>query len=490
MSNDPASPFSPDRRTFLKTSALFAASLGLPGLAGAADTEKAAKKAKGARNAKGGAPADDVDALTTAPTPSTDLRVACIGVGGKGRGDVADLAHYAHIVAFADVDFTGSRRIDSTLKLFPNVPRFTDYREMFDKMADKFDAVTISTPDHSHYHPAMLAMMHGKHVFVQKPMSNSIWECRQMLLAARKYKVVTQMGIQGHTFEGQRLLKEWVEAGAIGDVRSVRYWTNRPIWPQGAGLKWEPADKPAGVNWDVWQGPVTPERPYSPDLHPFKWRGSWDYGCGALGDIGCHLFDAGFWAFDLDVPSRVEAIAMTPFDEHVAPANSLIRYTFTTAQGRKLRNPVEFLWSDGSLLPPPPAELGSTRRLDPQMGQLIYGTRGQIYSPGGYCETLRLIPEEDMQKFAAKRPPRKYPRVQGGPIKEWIDAILAKTQPGANFEYSSKLTEVVLLGNLAIRLGRPIEWDSRTLKARGLPEADALIKREYRKGWELPAVTA
>lgn len=309
-----------------------------------------------------------------------------------------------------------------------------------------------------------------------------------MLLAARQSKVVTQMGIQGHTFEGQRLLKEWLEAGAIGDVQSVRYWTNRPIWPQGAKTAWAPADLPADLNWDVWQGTVANDRPFSRDLHPFKWRGAWDYGCGALGDIGCHLFDAAFWALDLDVPTTVEAVATTPFDANVAPAQSVLRYRFTTAKGQKLATPVEFLWSDGSLQPPRPVELPDGRTLDPQFGQIIHGTQGQIYSPGGYCETLRLIPETEMQSFAAKRPAKKYPRVQGGPIKEWIDAILNHTQPGANFEYSSKLTEVVLLGNLAIRLGRPIEWDSRRMKVKGVPEADALIKRAYRKGWEFPVM--
>jgi predicted dehydrogenase len=473
-------PFSPDRRTFLKNSAWLAAGLGVAGLAAGADATKAGK-----RGGKGKAKASAAEGV---PTPSTDLRVACIGVGGKGRSDVADLANYAHIVAFADIDFGPNSRSAQSLKNLPAVPRFSDYRVMFEKMADKFDAVTISVPDHSHYPVAMMAMMHGKHVFVQKPMANRIWECRQMLLAARKYKVVTQMGIQGHTFEGQRLLKEWIEADAIGTVNQVRYWTNRPIWPQGAGLKWEPSEVPADLNWDVWQGTVAPERPFSKALHPFAWRGSWDYGCGALGDIGCHLFDAAFWALDLDVPSVVEAVATTPFDANVAPAHSVIRYKFNTAKGRTLPTPVEFLWSDGSLMPPPPMRMEAGRTLDPTMGQLVTGTKGQIYSPSGYCETVRLVPETDMQEFATRRPPKKYPRVLGGPIKEWIDAIINKTQPGANFEYASQLTEVVLLGNLAIRLGKPIEWDSKNLKVKGVPEADALIRREYRKGWEIPVI--
>lgn len=468
--------FQSDRRAFIKAGTLLAASAGVTFAAGA--ERKAGKKA-------GAAP---VEEPYVRPTPSTNLRVACIGIGGKGRSDVMDLANYAHIVAFADVDLGPGSRAELTFKHFPEVPRFTDYRVMFEKMGKEFDAVTISTPDHSHYPAAMLAMAAGKHVFVQKPMANTIWECRQMLLAARKSKVVTQMGIQGHTFEGQRLLREWLEAGAIGDVESVRYWTNRPIWPQGAKLNWAPGDRPADLNWDVWQGTVEQERPFSRDLHPFKWRGAWDYGCGALGDIGCHLFDAAFWALELDVPTSVEAVATTPFDEHVAPTQSVLRYRFTTAKGRTLAKPVEFLWSDGSLLPPRPVELADGRTLDPQFGQIICGTGGQIYSPGGYCETLRLIPEAEMQAFAAKRPAKKYPRVLGGPIKEWIDAIGTQTQPGANFEYAAKLTEVVLLGNLAIRLGRPIEWDSEAMQVKGTPEADRLIRRSYRKGWEFPVI--
>lgn len=470
-----AGSYSSGRRAFIKNSVLLAAaSSGIPLVRGAEGrASKAAAKA-----------AED---NYVRPVPSTNLRVACIGIGGKGRGDVMDLANYAHIVAFADVDFEPGSRAAQTLQHFPEVPRFTDFRVMFEKMGKEFDAVTISTPDHAHYPAAMLAMAHGKHVFVQKPLANTIWECRQMLLAARKSKVVTQMGIQGHTFEGQRLLKEWLEAGAIGDVHTVRYWTNRPIWPQGAKLAWARADRPADLNWDVWQGVVATERPFSRDLHPFKWRGAWDYGCGALGDIGCHLFDAVYWALDLDAPASVEPVAASAFDENCAPAQSMLKYRFTTSKGRPLARPVEFVWSDGGLLPPRPAELDANRTLDPLFGQLIHGTKGQIYSLGGYCETLRLIPESSMQAFAANRPPKKYPRVTGGPIKEWIDAIQSGTQPGASFEYAAKLTEIVLLGNLAIRLGRTIEWDPVTLKVKGAPEADALIKRAYRKGWEYSA---
>lgn len=410
------------------------------------------------------------------------IRVACIGVGGKGRGDTAAAAEHGDLVALCDVDLGGSAA--ETVKRFPDLPVFTDYRQMFDKMGSQIDAVVISTPDHSHYPAAMAAMMLGKHVFAQKPLANSIWEARQLQLAARHYKVVTQMGIQGHTFQGMRLLREWLEAGAIGDVREVRYWTNRPIWPQGSQVEFNPGERPAGLDWSVWQGPVATERAYSPALHPKKWRGAWDYGCGALGDIGCHLFDAAFWALDLGMPDTVSVEAVSDFTPDVAPAASMLRYRFTKNREGRAIAPVEFVWSDGGLKPSRPAELDANRQLHAEFGQLLHGTRGSIYSPGGYCESLRLIPEEAMRSFA--RPPQKYPRVEGGPIKEWLDAIRAGTQPGACFEYAARLTEVVLLGNLAIRLGRTIRWDSDRLRVVDTPEADALIKREYRKGWEFP----
>ena len=409
--------------------------------------------------------------------------IACIGVGGKGRSDTAEAAKYGNIVALCDVDFHERRAVPS-VREHPKAARFTDWRKLLDKMANEIDAVTISTPDHSHFPIAMAALELGKHVCVQKPLTNSIWEARQLMLAARNAGVVTQMGIQGHTYEGIRLLKEWTEAGAIGKPKQVRYWTNRPIWPQSADVVWQTADRvPPEINWDVWRGTVAREQPYTPDLHPKRWRASWDYGCGALGDIGCHLFDAAFWAWDLGIPDEVVCEASTPFTEAIAPSHSMVRYTFTKNNRGEPIEPVEFLWSDGNLRPPIPEGLGANTQLDAEFGQLIYGSDGQIYSPGGYCQTLRLFPEEDMRAF--ERPPRKYPRVKGGsPIKEWVEAIQANTQPGADFEYSARLTEVVLLGNLAIRLGQPIKWDSENLQVIGHPEAAAMIKREYRSGWE------
>ncbi len=419
-----------------------------------------------------------IQAQRSAP-PSGKLNIACIGVGGKGKSDVADAGRYGNVVALCDIDLKGDAA--KTVANFPKARTFTDYRVMFDKMGSEIDAVTVSVPDHSHYPAAMMALERGKHVFVQKPLANTIWEARQLLLASREAGVVTQMGIQGHTFEGIRLLKEWLDAGAIGEVEKVRYWTNRPIWPQGVDVEWKSASRPADINWDVWQGTVTPERPYSPDLHPKKWRASWDYGCGALGDIGCHLFDAAFWALDLGMPDEVVAESRTDFTDQMAPSHSVIKYRFTRNRSGKKIKPVEFHWSDGALKPNVPEEMGPDGELHEEFGQIITGSKGKIYSPSGYCETLRLIPESAMRAF--DRPAKSLPRVKGGPIKEWIDSIHAGKQPGANFEYAARLTEVVLLGNLAVRLGKPIKWNSDTMSVVGAPEADSMIKRAYRDGW-------
>ncbi len=452
-------PSLPNRRDFVKTAAVAASALSMPAF---------------------------VRAQQSNP-PMNKLNIACIGVGGKGKGDTQEAALAGNIVALCDVDLEGDAAI--TVERHPDVPRFTDYRKMFDKMGDDIDAVTVTTPDHSHYPALMMAMALGKHVYSQKPLTNNIWESRQLLLASRHYGVTTQMGIQGHTYEGIRLLREWTEAGAIGDVTQVRYWTNRPIWPQDPSVDFAPTPKPDGVNWDMWLGSIGPMRPFSAGLHPKKWRASWEYGCGALGDIGCHLFDAAFWSFNLGIPDEVVVDAVTPFTDEVAPANSLLRYKFTKDnQGRPLKKPVEFIWSDGDLRPPRPAGLREGVELHDEFGQIVTGTNGQIYSPGGYCRSLRLIPQEAMMSF--ERPPKKYPRVKGGPIKEWVDAIKDGTQPGANFEYASRLTEVVLLGNLAIRLGKPVQWDSENLKVIGQPEADPMIRRSYREGWEFPIFEA
>jgi len=425
-------------------------------------------------------------------SPNKRLNIASIGCGGKGAGDMREAAEGNNIVAVCDVD---DRSTAQALKAFPGAKSFRDFRKMFDSMGNEIDAVTISTPDHTHFPAALAAMQLGKHVCVQKPLTNTIWEARQLRAAAKKYGVVTQMGIQGHTNEGMRLLREWIEAGAIGPVKEIIYWTNRPIWPQGI-IPTKPAVCPDYLDWDLWLA-TAPDAPFveydlpagdkkrGPGPHPFNWRGYWEYGCGALGDIGCHSMDAGFWALDLGCPTSIEADT-TEFNETFAPQQSTLVYQFP---GTPKRGPIKVTWYDGGRMPERPAELDGERELNPQWGQLFVGEKGTIYANDAYCASPRLIPETAMKSF--ERPAKTYARSTspGRPQAEWTRCIKEGTQPGANFEYSAALTEMVLLGNLAIRTRKKVQWDEAAMKATGLPEADPFIKRTYRKGWEPTPIT-
>lgn len=409
-------------------------------------------------------------------SPSSRLNLASVGVGGKGYGDLQSIAEGNNIVALCDVD---DRRARRAYQQFPDAKRFRDFRVMFDKMGDQIDGITVSTADHMHYPIAKAAIQRDIHVCVQKPLCNTIWETRDLLAASRKHKVVTQMGIQGHTMEGIRLLKEWLDAGAIGKLKEIVYWTNRPIWPQGAGLQFPKQAVPDSLDWDLWQGTAL-ERDYNEDICPFKWRGFWDYGCGALGDIGCHMMDAAFWALDLGSPSSVSADT-TEFDDVIAPKETTLVYEFP-AKGE--RPPIKVTWMDGGRMPSQPEELDEGRKLNPEWGQLFYGENGIIYANDAYCSSVRLIPERSMQEF--DRPDKTVPRspTAGDPQKEWVHGIKNGEVPGANFEYSAALTEMVLIGNLAIRAKKPIEWDGAQGRVSNLPEANDLLRRTYRKGWE------
>ena len=411
--------------------------------------------------------------------PNDRLNVAAVGCGGKGASDIRSAGEGNNVVALCDVD---DKRAADSFKKFPNAKRFSDYRQMFDKMGKEIEAVTISTPDHMHFPVAMLAMSLGKHVCVQKPLANTIWETRQMLVASRKYGVTTQMGIQGHTMEGIRLLKEWLDADAIGEVREIIYWTNRPIWPQNPELTFPEEPVPDGFNWDVWQGTV-PQRPYNSRIAPFAWRAWWDYGCGALGDIGCHAMDAGFWALNLGAPEWAQA-SSTPFSTDICPATSHVTYQFPP---RGNRPAVKVTWMDGKMRPSKPNGLGDERELGTQWGQFFVGDKGTIFVNDAYCSSLRLLPEENMRAFMRDvRPPKVLKRspTPGDPQKEWIHCIKNGGDPGANFDYAAPLTEMVLVGNLALRSERRVQWDSTNLRAANHQGANQYIKRHYREGWE------
>ncbi len=407
--------------------------------------------------------------------PATEkLNIACVGVGGQGAGDVRSVSS-ENIVALCDVDWKNAA---GTFERFPKARKFKDYRRMLDKMDNQIDAVTVTTPDHTHFPAAMWAIRMGKHVFVQKPLTRTVWEARQLTLAAREHKVVTQMGNQGHANEGTRFLNEWVNAGVIGPVREVHIWTNRPIWPQGIDRPKERPPVPDTLEWDLWLG-TAPERPYHPSYLPFNWRGWWDFGCGALGDMACHIMDASYWALGLGAPTSVEAVS-SPVNDETAPNWSIITYRFP-ARGNK--PPVKLVWFDGGKKPPRPKDLEEDRELS-EGGQLILGDDGTIMDTNDYCNGPRLIPESRMRDFMPNRPAETIPRIPGGDHhQEWIRACKGGKPAGSNFDYSGPFTEMVVLGNLAVRTGQKIEWDAVNMKVTNVPEANRYVRSEYRKGW-------
>jgi len=439
------------RRSFLRTASL--ATLGLT-------VGRSASRAAEESRYKNLVPAD------------RKLRLACIGINGRGYADLSACAG-EDIVGVCDVDFAWGQR---GFHEFPLAARYRDYRQMLTEMADQIDGVVVATPDHTHYPAALMALGLGKHVYCEKPLTHTIAEARSLKAAAAKAGVVTQMGNQGHANEGTRQVKEWIEAGVIGAVREVHAWTNRPVWPQGIPLPKPAPTVPDTMDWNLWLG-VAPEREYSPELAPFNWRGWWDYGCGALGDMACHLLDAPFWALNLRGPVRVTARSEGG-SAVSCPSSSVITYEFPA---RGSLPPLKLTWYDGGKKPPAKlAELPPGEAL-PKGGVIYCGDQGTMFSPTDYSEHPRLTPESRMKEFV-KRPPQTIPRVPGGsPHLEWIAACKGGPAPGSNFvDHSVALTELVLLGNVAIRLGRPIDWDPVQGVCVNEPEADRFLSKNYR----------
>jgi predicted dehydrogenase len=409
-------------------------------------------------------------------SPNNKLNVACIGVGGRGAAAVNAMKG-ENIVAFCDVD---DARAGRTFSQFPDVPRYRDFRQLLDQHGKSIDAVTISTPDHMHFPIAMAAMSLGKHVFVEKPMAHTIEETRKMAKLAREKKVATQMGNQGHAAEGMRLLKEWYQAGVLGDVLELHTWTDRPIWPQGVKefdhSKLIPVVPPT-LDWNLWLG-VAAERPYDPGYLPFNWRGFWDFGTGALGDMGCHMMDGGFWAFDLPAPTAIEAVSASQ-TAISAPTGSVVTYHFPA---RGTRPPLKWVWYDGKMEPVLPPDFELERKL-PDNSTFIVGTKASVVAQANYF-TVRIFPETKMQELASSLPPKTIARVPGGDhFAEWVTACKGGVPAGANFDYSSRLTEMVLLSNVAVRARRRIEWDTAAMKITNLPSANEFITKQYRSGF-------
>ncbi|MFT5108239.1 MAG: putative dehydrogenase [Pseudoalteromonas tetraodonis] len=412
--------------------------------------------------------------------PSEKLNIGCIGIGGQGGGVTAELASFpnVHIAALCDVD---EGYAANTIKQYPGRPLYKDYRVMLEKEKD-LDAIMCATPDHWHAPISIAAMRLGKHVYCEKPLAHTIEEARLMGKVAAEMKVVTQMGNNGHADEGIRLTKEWIDAGAIGAVKEVHVWSDRPgtFWDtQGKRCPTERQPIPTTLDWNLWQG-AAPERAYHSSYLPRKWRGWYDYGCGALGDMMVHNADPAWYALDLGSPESVEATTSETNSDSF-PIWSIVTWHFA-AKGN--RGPVKLIWYDGGKLPPRPPGMEAKRKLGDN-GIYFVGDKGALLG-GGWSKSPRLVPETAMKAFAR---PEKTIKRSPGHRKEWVDACIAgkPEDAQAGFWYSAPFTESLLVGVLPIRLGGRIEWDAEALAATNSPEADAFVRKTYRKGFELPS---
>ncbi len=432
--------------------------------------------------------------------PSEKLNIAIIGAGNQGINNMRGLLEFsdAQIIAVCDVAAHAEfirrhssigrepalRTVENAYsskeqtKNYPKCSGFSDFREMFEKQKN-IDAVLIATPDHTHAIATMCAIKNKKHVYCEKPLTHDIYEARKITEAARDAGIVTQMGNQGHSGDAIRLTVEWIRDGVIGDIREVHSWSKN----QGRFNKntTRPKDRPAlphGLDWNLWLGPKA-YRPYHPAYHPAVWRGWWEFGNSTIGDMACHNLDPAFWALDLAAPESVEATS-TEFSDETAPLQAVYYYNFA-ARGKM--PPVKVVWYSGGNMPPRPKELEDNRELTGDgNGILFIGDKGKIMCDG-WGGTPQLIPYSKMREY--KQPPKTIPRVQGGHLRDWIDSCKKGTKACSDFSYSGPMTEVVLLGNVALRTGKKIYWDSQNMKAKNAPEADQFIHPEYHNGWTL-----
>jgi len=424
--------------------------------------------------------------LGGATSPNERLNIAGIGVGGQG-GRVINQLESENIVALCDVD---SAHADGVFRRYPAAKVYRDYRRMLDQQKD-IDAVVVATPDNLHAVVSAAAMKRGKHVYCEKPLTHDVWESRQMTRIAREQNVATQMGNTGQASEDTRRLCEYIWDDAIGPVREVHVWTDRPsnglfdeYWAQGVERPQDTPPVPETLDWDLWLGPA-PERPYHPIYAPFRWRGWWDFGTGALGDIGCHSFDPVFRALKLGHPLSVEA-SSTRVNTETYPLASMVTYQFP-ARGEM--PPVTLVWYDGGLRPPRPAELEPGEEMG-EGGHLFIGDNGKILTQrGGRKGGYTLIPSSRALEYGD--PPKILPRSIGH-HQEWVAACKGGQPAGANFDWAGPLTEVVLLGNVALRLQMRRElttkrllWDAESLHFTNSDTANQFLKREYRTGWAL-----
>lgn len=432
--------------------------------------------------------------------PSDKLNIAGIGIGGKGTSDLAEFAKspYVNIVALCDVD---DRQAKTSRNSFPKAPYYKDFRVMLEKEKSTIDAVSVSTPDHTHFAATIAAMQLGKHVYVQKPLTHSVYEARMLAEAEKKYKVVTQMGNQGASGDGVRKMQEWYKAGLIGKAHTIYVWTNRPVWPQGMGKPKKVAPVPAELDWDLWLGPA-PYEDYKDGYVPFNWRGYWSFGTGALGDMGCHLIDPAFKTVGLGYPSEVECSVAAVYEQMWTASNypdscPLASSVTLTFPFNNKKGSLELHWMDGGIRPDRPDELLPDEAMgddDGSGGVIIEGSKGKMMC-GTYGSNPKLLPTSRMQNVNVKQTIKRVPE---GHYLQWVNACIAgygKNELSSPFEYAGPLTESILMGNLALRSwqlkdasgkfnGRKkLLWDAQNMKITNFDEANQFVKREYRSGW-------
>jgi predicted dehydrogenase len=430
------------------------------------------------------------------------INVACIGVGGKGDSDSSDAAACGgNIIALCDVDQnTMDKKVKQFSDKFPQVKKFKDYRKMLDEIGKDIDAVTVSTPDHNHGVAAIRAMKMGKHCFCQKPLVQTVHEARQVRQLAKENKLATQMGNQGSAEPGLRRAVEVIQAGVIGNPLELHVWSNRPIWPQGLERPKGEDPVPASLDWDLWLGPAA-KRPFKKDVyHAFNWRGWYEFGTGALGDMACHTVNMPFRALKLGYPNVVECEVDSRVYAETFPKTSRIRFEFPAREGLP---PLKFWWYDGNpkdaLRPLRPdgkavKEIISMYDELPGSGALIIGDKGKIFSPDDYGAKF-LIAMKDKEYVPAERDdackavPQSLPRIGSGTknhMDEWFTMMKTGAPAYSNFDIAAYLAEVILLGCVALRVGegKRMEWDGPGMKSPNLPEAAHFVKRENRKGWE------
>lgn len=402
-------------------------------------------------------------------SPNEQVHFAAIGVGGKGDSDSRDAGSSGNLVAICDIDEINLNRKSVA---FPKARKFNDYRKMFDELGKSIDAVTVSTPDHSHAPATVMAMRLGKHCFTQKPLTHTIHEARVMGQVAREMKVATQMGNQGTADNSLREMVAVIQQGALGTVKEVHVWTNRPVWPQGLDRPTETPPIPSHVHWDLFLGPAQ-KRAFHPAYHPFKWRGWWDFGTGALGDMACHTLNMPFMALNLRDPVSVQA-QTSGHNQETYPGWSIIRFEFPEKDGRAAIN---LVWYDGGKLPDEDLLKGAP--MD-RSGALIIGDKGSLYAPGDYAEKGMTL------SGGAEKPKVEWVRSPGH-FEEFARAIKGGPTAVSNFpDYAGPLTETMLLGNLAVWAdGKKIEWDAANLEATNAPEVMHIVKKEYHNGFSI-----